>query len=271
MIDYKRALADMYASEFYTDDGKCKFYNECKSSVDTPECKFCSDKANFGELYGEDPSIPRIVVVGLEGLGKQGIVSEIEKPSLSAYNSHYKGVRYVLAYLLSEWLAKEKPTNSLKAVLQTYSDETISKYVLLNCYKCAFKDKSQGLPHTNSMMKNCVNILLREIEILKPEILIIQVVSGRPEQLTELLSNRYGYDNNKPIIGGDHTGLYKMRIPDNEADTLVLWTYHGSGSPIKDNRAWTNDNGKGCRYIKGELNGVLDRTIEEYKKLHSQS
>ena len=93
---YKSRLEALY-NECYGSGG-CKFFSECEKGI-SKSCTFRFDKAKLGAKYGDTTEIPKIVFVGLEGLNRhQGI----EKPeTVNCYNPHYKGVRYVLAYLLS--------------------------------------------------------------------------------------------------------------------------------------------------------------------------
>ena len=122
-MNYEEALKEMY-KEYYTGDGgQCRCFDQCKNGIDEP-CKFSSDKAMVGKKYGIDSSVPKIVFIGLEGLDKKAnrlepvfrTVKDIIPPNREVYNPHYKGVRYVLAYLLGGITNKRKPLNALKAV-----------------------------------------------------------------------------------------------------------------------------------------------------------
>lgn len=261
--EYIARLRQVYDKFYDSSSGRCKFFAECKE--DNAVVKFESDRANVGEFYGENPDLPRIVIVGLEALGKEGVVRDICCPSSTAYNPHYKGVRYVLAYLLSEWNDKPKPENSLKRVLSQYSDETIGYYSLLNCYKCAFAARAQQLPHTTAMKRYCQEILFEEIEALDPDILVIQVKNDRPEEIEKRFREKYDYSG--PLEGDNTTGVFSMVLPSG-TQTLVVWTYHGSSNPYRTSRSWTNDNRNGSFYIKKDLDKILERTIKEYKQKH---
>lgn len=125
--DYESRLEALY-TEYYGNGG-CQFFRECEKGI-SKSCMFRFDKAKVGAKYGEKTEIPKIVFVGLEGLnGHQGIErTETDK----CYNPHYKGVRYVLAYLLSPYIGKERPDSVLKNCLKDYV-ETMKYFALLNC------------------------------------------------------------------------------------------------------------------------------------------
>ena len=256
--DYICELNEVY-NRFYK-DGRCKYYDKCREGITEKPCKFFSDKANVGAEYGNDPSMPKIVVVGLEGLGKCGEVKEIDFPSDSAYNPHYKGVRYVLAYILSRISGATPPNTSLKSDLKKYAKNTIDRYALLNCYKCAFDNKAQNLPHTDNMKKHCQEILWEEIRVLDPDFIIIQVKNNRPQDFETNLHNGGVYER---VSGDENTGVYTLKHQ-NKKPMIVIWTYHGSSDPDPHIRSWTNDNKKGCRYIKNSLNPILNKAVEVF-------
>ncbi len=258
--DYKNALEEMY-KEYYSGDGSyCRFFNECQKNAEKP-CVIASDKARVGKKYGSG-KVPKIVFVGLEGLPNEepegaNVYKPIIAPSHSADNPHYMGVRYVLAYLLSGFCNKNKPRDASAAVLDKYR-QTIDYFALLNCYKCAFyrNEQSSKLSRTKAMKKNCQEILLREIEILKPDILVIQVKTDRPTDLEENIITRFGGGLKGELLDGNSTtGAYKY------GSFVLVWTYHGAGGPPNKPRCWVNN----ADYIK-TLNHTLDIVIEEFKK-----
>lgn len=255
---YKNQLNEVYKEFYCNANGYCKYYEECKKGV-FQEPKFTFDRANIGIEYGES-DIPKIAVVGLEALGKSGIIQDITQPSESKYNPHYKGVRYVLAYILSKIKGECPPENSLKNELVNYNKYT-KQYALLECYKCAFADKAKGLPHTDAMKEHCQEILLKEIQQLDLDFLIVQVKANRPYDFHDNLKHLYG-DICELIDGNEYTGVYKLGST--KHPLLLIYSYHGSSDPNPNTWAWTNDRKNEFRYIKEELNPVLDKAIEEY-------
>ena len=190
-------------------------------------------------------------------------MDNIDEPSDTAYNSHYKGVRYVLAYIMSAFVHKDPPQNALKKTLINYS-ETIYKYTLLNCYKCALEKKAQGLYHSECMKKNCQRILFDEIKILDPDFLIIQIKNNRPIDFEKNLIMELGNGTDPiQIKGNQYTGAYKLIKPSGKP-IILIWTYHGSGDPDPNKRSWVNDNKNGNTYITNILKPVLDAAISEF-------
>ena len=126
--DYYVSRLESLYKEYYGNVG-CQFYDECEKGI-SEKCELRFDKAKVGVEYGKNPEIPKIVFVGLEGLNEH---QEIKKPETDkCYNPHYKGVRYVLAYLLSSYFSKELPYSVLKYCLKNYV-ETMEYFALLNC------------------------------------------------------------------------------------------------------------------------------------------
>ena len=225
-----------------------------------------------GEKYGSDSSVPKIVFVGLEGLNKEDCrldanrnVKEIINTSHKVYNPHYKGVRYVLAYLLKGIANESQPQNALKKILENYN-ETTKYHALLNCYKCAFSNKSQGLTHTNEMKEHCQELLFKEIEILKPDIVVFQVINGRSKDFESNLENVFGESQQISGEAKDKKTAAYLFYPQHNQPLIWIWTYHGSSDPERKKRAWVNDNKNGNVYINKQLNPVLDKAIEKLKK-----
>ena len=97
--DYYVSRLESLYKEYYGNGG-CQFFSECEKGI-SEKCTFRFDKAKVGAKYGKKPEIPKIVFVGLEGRNRH---QEIEKTETNEYyNPHYKGVRYVLAYLSSSY------------------------------------------------------------------------------------------------------------------------------------------------------------------------
>lgn len=275
--NYVNNLEKMYEKYYTGKDGHCQYFDECKKCIGAEPCKFSSDKAMVGEKYGNDSSVPKIVFVGLEGLSKDEDrldtyrnVKNIVNPSHKVYNSHYKGGRYVLAYLLKGIADESQPQNALKTILKKYN-ETTEYLTLLNCYKCAFSNKSQGLPHTNEMEEHCQELLFKEIEILKPDIVVFQVIKGRPKDFESKLDSIFGSGLQISGKDGDNKTAAYLYYPQPNQPLIWIWTYHGSGDPNPKKRAWVNDNKNGNVYINKQLKPVLDKAIEMFKKSRKQT
>lgn len=260
--DYVKKLEKMY-EEYYADNGKCQYYSKCRKGIEKAEV-FTLDKALVGKKYGEKYDgkfeIPKIVFVGLEGLNGHKEIGE--RGDETDYNPHYKGVRYVLAYLLSPFIGKERPNSVLKRCLKNYIDTT-KYFTLLNCYKCAFGDKPRGRPHTSSMEENCQKILFREIEILEPDIVVFQVKSKRPEGFTENLNKKFCGAEENLICGNEDTGAFRYSFT-SEKQFIWIWTYHGSGRTYSNRQGWANSDESGRDYREKELDPVLNKAVEAF-------
>ena len=265
-IEYINQLNEMY-DKTYNDSicgNRCPHWKKCKP--DEP-VKFCFDRVKVGEGYGT--SHPKILFSGLEG--KHGEVSdyripEIFKPSLDANNSHYIGVRYVLSYLLSKLSNQPAPTNAdISELSADKFVEHLKHYCLTNIYKCAFgsPENSRGLTHTKTMKTECYKIFLKEIDILRPDFVVIQAVSEVPENLWKSMLVKYG--RNYKLLKGDgqknNTSAYQLHYEDGTL-FYCIWSYHGSGRPHGIGKAFGDNN---IDYIQNELNPILDKAIEAYK------
>lgn len=268
--EYKKKLNDDVYAKFYgTDTPRCKYCDDCRKNLKDKHNKFSFYRAEVGNRYGKDPRIPKVMIVGLEskdpdkgnsfddGEGNIVIKDIIREPSRDASNPHYRGVRYVLAYLLSSFCGKETPKSTSGASLYGYEFMT-KEYVLTNVYKCAFgeQEKYSNLEHTYEMKVNCQELLFDEIEALEPDVVVIQGVSNQPKNFWDNISKRF-FDSEKDPIEGDgkdnKTSAYKMQLPSGHP-FIMIFTYHG---------AWRSFAGK--KYLE-TLNKVLDAAIKELEK-----
>lgn len=258
---YVSRLESLY-KEYYGNGG-CQFFSECEKGI-SKSCTFRFDKAKVGANYGDKTEIPKIVFVGLEGLnGHQGI----EKTETdNSYNPHYKGVRYVLAYLLSTYFSKERPDSVLKYCLKNYV-ETMEYFALLNCYKCAFGDKPKGRPHSEAMRVNCQEILFREIEALEPDIVVFQVKdkNKRPNNFNNNLVNIFG-EKHQICERGD-TGAYWYTLPSGKR-FIWIWTYHGAGRTPSQKQGWASNDISGKDYREKDLDPVLNAVLDAMRQLN---
>lgn len=258
MTEYKKRIQDLYLCQ-------CPYAEPCKKNAAYRKSavvldKFRFDRARVGEQYGKDASIPRIVMVGIEGFpGENGhVVTDVTVPSADAINPHYNGVKYVLAYLLSDFMGKDKPNPQITKTGVCWIKDALSRYCLCNLYRCAFvpqaePDMSRGLCHTDEMKKNCLELLIREIRILDPEIVVVQATDSKvfPEQNLETLLSEFGCDGMQ-YGKNKRARLYSGRLHDH--DIHIAQTLHGAFSGFKS-RA----------YLKEELNPVLDELVARVK------
>lgn len=287
---YTKNLVDSLNKMYERHYGKgnsctCENWGKCSDSQNVTELKFCFDRLKIGEEYGKNKSIPKIVFCGLEATreekAKLPYASTVQKripeidvkdkysqPSTEAYNNHYRGVRYVLSYILAPFFGEDFPKSAKEAELKKFNDNRYMKnFCLTNIYKCAFGREKSGLTHNAEMQYFCPKIFFDEIDILEPDILVMQVVSDLPKGFWTNAKERYRGDGNplQRAKRNTNTSVYRMFTNTNKP-FLWVWTYHGNGGPYarKGNGGVFVNNQK---YISEELNPVLNRVIEEAQKI----
>ena len=226
---------DLLTKKLYNDNNKCPYYDECSNSMS------CKNKLKFyrtriGLNYDNAPI--KILVVGQEdvGEGKQYSCCEPCTMEDAGYNPHYLRTFYTVAQILLE--SKDLPESfSKKDMSQSKFEDLRHSFALTNYYKCAFSNNNNSkVKHSPTMEKNCSKHLLQEIEILKPDIVIIQ---GRDH---ENFWNQINYSEvvkitmkipTKSQEGTFEIGLYKATIKNNTF--LVIDSYHPTSW------VWTNN------------------------------
>lgn len=258
-IDYKSKIQALYPCD-------CPYYEQCKRNVsygnDTVICKFRFDRAKVGDNYGKEKTIPRIVMVGIEGFSDSVVVTEVVSPSTTVTNAHYNGVKYVLAYLLSDFMGKEKPEPKIKRDGVYWIKDALTRYCLCNLYRCAFvpktrPDKKSGLHHTKEMRRNCFGLLLNEIKALDPDVVVVQATDFRvlPEKNIEKLLSEF--ECNREQYGKDkYARLYTGHL--NKHEIHIAQTRHGADRIFKT-----------LPYIENELNPLLDEIVKRVKNNHT--
>lgn len=267
--EYVKQLDEMYDGIYCNEScgNRCEHWEKCKPNDPNKPVKFYFDRVKVGKEYGT--IYPKILFAGLEGVYGQVVdyrIPQIIEPSLTAFNNHYKGVRYVLSYLLSKFTDNTPPQNSSSDELnQEQYNEHLKHYCLTNLYKCAFgkPDKNSGLTHTVEMQNECYKIFLKEINILRPDIVVIQVVSNRPKNLWKSMVKAYGNKEEllKSAKRNTNTSVYRLMYDDG-TPFYCIWTYHGNGAPFAKQRGGRFGNNN-IEYIETELNPVLDEVIKQ--------
>lgn len=227
--DYKNELEKMY-SQIYSCEGKCKCFDECsKNMPNGKEINCC--KLKLGNDYGK--GIPKIMFVGKEGVNSAQKIESPQKVSEARHNnSHYFGTILTLAYMLKKidgnMFVKE---NKSQEFLSNF-DYLCSKMCLTNYYKCAFRDddKNHNIRTNGKMKKHCPIILAREIETLKPNIIIIQgKFTTRQFYENELLKICKTIQKN-PIYKSSrfYISVDKYEYVDSKEPLYIIWSYHPS-------------------------------------------
>ena len=256
MEKYRKKVNEIFSWS----DNQCPYYNKCRNGIKYGNKpineKFLYDRARIGELYGNDNTIPNIVIVGIEGFSDEKIVKDVISPSLDANNSHYNGVKYTLSYLLADFMNKDKPAPKITNSSVDWIQDALKRYCLCNLYKCAFvpedePQRTRGLCHSQAMQENCINLLVSEIKALEPDIVVIQAATTKrnfTQSMKNVILNEF---NLKEIKSGDDgiTCLYNGKIF--EKQMLLIQTRHGSDRKFKSHS-----------YIEEILNPILDKAIE---------
>lgn len=102
------------------------------------------------------------------------------------------------------------------------------EFAFTNYYKCAFStngDFSKDLIHTEEMKHNCKNCLKKEIEILEPDLIIMQGIE-LPDIMDTFKSCDILMEGQEPI---ENCKMYKCKTAKNRVIYLVR-TYHPASS-----------------------------------------
>lgn len=169
-------LLTAFYDDFYLKK-ECPYYKSCKTNS---KYELSFYRGRVGKDYGK--GIPKILVIGKEPVFPKGYIGEkiifqVKEPVTMAeaeYNDHYLRTFYTIAKLLD---VDDMPKTYLKNdVGQEKYEYLRHKFAFTNFYKCVFSDsiKHTDKKTTKLMEKNCTEILIKEIECLKPDIVIFQ-------------------------------------------------------------------------------------------------
>ena len=256
MADYKKNVLDLNVCA-------CPHFSECKKDIcygqergDRITYKFRFDRARVGDEYGKNPNIPRVVMVGIEGFSDTQEIQGIPPLSLTADNPHYNGVKYVLSYLLADFLGKRKPEPRITKSGVDWVKDALKSFCLCELFRCAFVpisalEKSKGLCHTEAMKKYCTKRLIDEIKALDAEIVVIQATGSNsfPEENFKLICEEFQCEK----VCENEKRARLLKGENNGHSILIIQTYHGAYARFKSHR-----------YLE-ELNHVLDEAIKLYR------
>lgn len=244
-MDYKSKLGKTY-NEIYSCDSKCSCFAKCSKGMPNGRRINCC-KLKLGSKYGCD--IPKIMFVGKEGVNPDTEIKQPEKVSnVSNDNTHYFGTIHTLAYILKR-ISKDDFCNSSiinKSSLSEF-DDLSDKFCLTNYFKCAFRNEDDGNHDvkTNTVMKkNCPIILTKEIEILKPNILIMQgkfsTAKFYGKRGTLLGICNYSKDESETLNticeSKCNISIDKYIYNETKEPLYIIWSYH----PCAHGSTWFN-------------------------------
>lgn len=233
----KERLEKAY-SEFYCEaGGQCKFLEECQKGL--PGQLIGNHKAQLGDAYAT--TYPKILVVGMEPVCRKDnpkecrvehIVEHVRSPK-DVHNPHWIRTYYTIVRLLGD--AEQQPAQYAydKATMQDPKYESCGqKFAFTNHFKCVFSENTHRSQksHSPAMSQNCVNLLLREIEILEPDLVILQGKFGN------CFWNKIKWESVEErrtrVKGRTFTqGLYKCYLND-KRPFLCLAAYHPTSRGI---------------------------------------
>lgn len=211
--NYEDELYELYDS-FYK--GNCN-YEHCSRNMCKTSQNIQFDYATkLGVNYGQD-GVYKVLVVGKESTT---VHTKIERPVDDIYNApnpHYRGTLYTLALLLDE----TSPRSTAVEDLKEYSS-LLTRFCLTNYFKCAFRREKgvRNVPVNQSMRDSCYKLLIREMEILKPDIVIIQ------GKFTSKTFWNVLEQNGSECICGANSPVSLYRYSLNGRTCYVLWGYH---------------------------------------------
>ena len=243
----------LYNEKIY-ENGTCPHLSECntKQLTDGHTCY----RAKIGKEY--ETAKTKILFVGKEAPeGGESISSPIRVRDARHDNRHYFGLYYTALLILTDIIPKDTKQDTLKEY-----EGLEEQYCLTNYFKCAFKKKDErNIIHgvkTNSKMKRyCPALLVKEIDHLRPDIVVIQgkftgeYFWGQEKgELNKVIKDGqciYPTDSNDSGIT-----LCRYNYLDNQKPMYILWGFHPASSDF---------------YKRGETNNLerLKEAIQVFK------
>lgn len=216
---------DLITKQMYTDDSKCPHFEECSNSI-KPNNKLKFYRTRIGSKYDEEQI--KILVVAQEDVGKGKEYTCCEPCTMeeAGYNPHYLKTFYSVAHILLD--EKELPKGYNKDDMsQSKYEDLRHSFSLTNYYKCVFSDNANNseVKHSKVMEKYCCEHFIKEIEMLKPDILIIQG-KGHPTFWKQIEYNEVGETKRTFSINNKNyeLGLYETKI--NDKKTYIIDSCH---------------------------------------------
>lgn len=222
--NYEIQLNEMY-DNFYKCN--CNYKNCSKCMCETPANIKFDYAAKVGENYG-NYGMYKVLVVGKESKNQHIMVEKPIDNISKAPNTHYRGTLYTLALLQTDQVPKDFSVNDLKIY-----NNLLKQFCLTNYFKCAFRKyeengkriKVSGLPINENMRNTCYKLLLREIEILTPDIIIVQGdFTSKP--FWDALKSKYELQKLYPKSKKKKCKIFLEKYTSNNHAFYVLWSYH---------------------------------------------
>jgi uracil-DNA glycosylase len=225
----KELLNVMYNTQFQ--NSVCPCFEECKADNFDVECSFiCNRSAKVGKNYSREKT--KIVFIGKEDVSS---IKEPEEPAsfTDTKNQHYRGTKLILAALLG-YCTIDNITNKEKYIV---GEESLhERFSLTNHYHCTFKTTKQlgkrhGIKNSDAMWDNCAKIVKKELELLSPNIVVIQSGwSARKKSTPESrIEGVKAYFNEKWTVSEDKEIFGLFIAKHNNGNTCyIIGSYHPS-------------------------------------------
>lgn len=249
---YEEQLKGVYAKHYCS--GECVNYPQCKKGLVDDGLLF--NCAKLGKHYG-DGTYRKVLVVGKEPVTENRAITPTE-PLEKADNQHYRRTLYTLASILDK-----APKSDALSDLKNY-EELLDYFCLTNYFKCSFTEtakendekkakKRSGVEVSKAMKRECWNILMDEIDELKPEIIIIQGTSYS-NAFWRKIEERYGKNTLRKLeYKKGYEQLTKHNNGPDGSPLYVVWAYHPTArAPY----TW-NQRIKNLQYVLGKLKELL--------------
>lgn len=253
---YEPLLNDVYKKYYTAENSRCKHFSECSKGQTFCDGLFCN-RAKIGKNYGNG-KYPKVLVVGKEPVTENGKITQTASLD-EANNPHYRRTLYTLATVLHT----EPKTDTLNDLAE--HQELLNHFCLTNYFKCSFteteinngvkKAKNNSNVSTNcAMRKECWNILMDEIAVLKPEIIVMQGKSYSGDFWSQI-KQLYG-ESSLPEVNYkmEYEELTKHDNGPNGSPLYIVWAYHPTA---RANYAW-NNRLVNLKYVLNKLKEILD-------------
>lgn len=238
MNKYINCLSKMY-NHHYSNDGKCDCVEECKNSICYNNVAYhdnsiiCNKNVKVGIEYGSN-KYPKVLIIGKEPTNSQ-IVIEEPASFFNQKNQHYKRTFAILCKLIFGCQIDDyNGYNESEGNRKDYIKIANKYFALTNHYHCAYKKsvKKHGIKCSDVMWDNCAEIVKKEINILQPDIIVIQ--AGWTANSSESKKRVSGIKMMMPeaitILREDekHRTLYWAGTDNQEKKICIIGSYHPS-------------------------------------------
>lgn len=233
----KNALNEMYNQRYTLErfnKSVCSCFADCEAAKYSLECSFiCNRSAKVGNQY--ESSEIRVVFIGKEDTSSHTIKVEEPENFCEQKNQHYIGTKHILAALLGKCSVDAITNYQSKEAFFDGDDKLHEVFALTNHYHCAFKnnEKNHGVKTTAKMWDNCAALVRAELEILCPNVVVIQAgwtaKKGTDSQERINWIKMY-FDTEKwSIVEDDEVfGLYIAKNAATNEVCYIIGSYHPS-------------------------------------------